>query len=66
MTPQLNICFSENSVPRGFSDWAKLWLLKSDNISKKIYLLSNNELEEALWIYNYHFYQNNTPEWTHR
>ena len=53
MIPKLSVCFFENSVPKGFTDWTKLWLQKDDTTSQKVqYLLSNNELEEALWIYD--------------
>ncbi len=49
----LHLCPYENQVPEWFASWVKIWAFKTDTISRKVQkLLSNNELEEALWIYN--------------
>lgn len=49
----LDICSFENSVPEWFADWVKLGITKYDSVSRQVsLLLSDNNLEEALAIYD--------------
>lgn len=64
----LDICSIESSVPEWFADWVRIWLKKDDYISKKVSaLLSNDELKEALAMYDYTLHKNTEGfVWTHR
>lgn len=56
----------ENSVPEGFADWVKLWLGKSDLVSKRVQiLLWDNQLEEAIGEYFSQVNKNDLNYWNH-
>jgi len=48
----LDIISSENSVSKAFSDWVRIHQNKAWIGSRVAELLSENNLEQALWLYN--------------
>jgi len=52
MAVNLDISFYENSVPKAFANWVRINQGKDWIGSQVADLLSQNDLEAALWLYN--------------